>query len=161
MRHPDPTENAFAPHFLARFDPEDDPATATEAQSAGPWKVEPHPAGGWSVRRRWEGAGGAPPVAVFVHRQPALLAATALPLAGRDAAYRLGKQPTERGFPVALHGRPAGHLPWFDDELVRALDLLDALARSPAALASLLLAAGPSALRLTGAALAAEGGRHG
>jgi hypothetical protein len=27
--------------------------------------------------------------------------------------------------PVALHGRPAGHLPWFDDELVRALDLLD------------------------------------
>jgi hypothetical protein len=45
--------------------------------------------------------------------------------------------------------------------LVRNLDLLDALARSLAALPSLLLAAGPSALHLTGAALAAEGGRHG
>jgi hypothetical protein len=59
-----------------------------------------------------------------------------------------------RGFALHQDGRVTGHLPWHHQELVAALNHLDALARSPRALAAVLEAAGASALQRVGALLA-------
>ncbi|HEX2251947.1 MAG TPA: hypothetical protein VHQ65_01605 [Thermoanaerobaculia bacterium] len=153
---PGASANAFAPQFLARLDPEDDPITATEAAWSGPWQVEARPAGGWSVVRAL-GADEEPPAAVLRHRQAALLTAAALPVIARCGHYRLESERGAQGYRLYARGLPAGHLPWYHEELVTALDLLDALVRSPDDLATVLEAAGPSALRLTGAVLGERG----
>jgi len=51
--------NAFAAAFLTQVQAEEEPLTASEADLAGPWKLEPlHPAAGWpgvvAVLRAWE-----------------------------------------------------------------------------------------------------------
>jgi hypothetical protein len=162
--------NAFTPAFLDLLDPEDDPPTATEALAEVPWTVvrvaapkipfaEPNggPPNGpepWAVVRE----GGRPDdeaaAATFVHLHPARLASAAVPVAGRDGAYRLDREPDSRGFALRRDGRVVGHLSWHHQELVVALNHLDALARSPRALAAVLEAAGASALRRVGALLA-------
>jgi hypothetical protein len=77
-----------------------------------------------------------------------------VPIAARDAVYRLDREPDPRGFALRQDGRVVGHLPWHHQELVVALNHLDALARSPRALAAVLEAAGASAVRRVGALLA-------
>ncbi|HEX2162475.1 MAG TPA: hypothetical protein VHM02_00860, partial [Thermoanaerobaculia bacterium] len=95
------------------------------------------------------------PAAVLLHSPTARLVAAALPLVGRDGGFRLDREAGPGGFAVRRHGRAVGHLPWFHVELVAALDLFDGLVRSPEAMAEVLAAAGPTALGLAGAALAA------
>jgi hypothetical protein len=167
--HPSPG-NAFTPAFLDLLDPEDDPPTATEAVAEGPWTVVrvaapkipfAEPNGGppceaepWAVVREGGRPDAEPPAATFVHLHPAQLVTAALPIASRDGAYRLDREPDPRGFALRQDGRFVGHLPWHHQELVVALGHLDALARSPRALASVLEAAGASALRRVGALLA-------
>jgi hypothetical protein len=162
--------NAFTPAFLDLLDPEDDPPTATEAVAEGPWTVvrvtapkipfaEPpgsglDETGPWAVVRQGGRPDAEPPAATFVHLHPAQLATAAVPIAARDAAYRLDRDPDPRGFALRRDGRVVGHLPWHHQELVVVLNHLDALARSPRALAAVLEAAGASALRRVGALLA-------
>jgi hypothetical protein len=150
--------NAFTPTFLHHLDPEDDPLTATEAAAEGPWHAMPlpgaDPAEPWTVTRTPAPCGGDSTAGTFALQATARLLATALPLAARDATYRLTGEPDEAGFPLLRAGRPVAHLPWFHDELVATLNVLDALARSPRAMASLLEAAGPTAVRRVGAELA-------
>jgi hypothetical protein len=95
-----------------------------------------------------------PPAATYVHLHPARLATAAIPIAARDAAYRLDREPDPRGFALRQDGRVVGHLPWHHQELVVALNHLDALARSPRALAGVLGEAGTSAVARIGALLA-------
>ena len=166
---PPPTANAFAAPFLDVLDPEDDPLTATEAAAEGPWTVVrvAAPKVPFAEPRHQESANAEPwavvrhgdppdhePAATFVHLHPARLATAALPIAARDGAYRLDREPDPRGFALRQDGRVVGHLPWHHQELVVALGHLDALARSPRALAAVLEAAGASALRRVGAVLA-------
>jgi hypothetical protein len=157
--------NAFDRAFLDLLDPEDDPVTATEAVAEGPWTVvrvtapkipfaEPNGPEPWAVVREGERPEDEPPVAAFVHLHPARLATAAVPIAARDPAYRLDREPDPRGFALRQDGRVLGHLPWHQQELVVALNHLDALARSPRALAAVLEAAGASALARIGALLA-------
>jgi hypothetical protein len=156
--------NAFDRAFLDVLDPEDDPVTATEAAAEGPWTVvrvaapkipfaEPTSPEPWAVVREGEPTDDEP-AATFVHLHPARLAAAAVPLAARDAAYRLDPAHTARGFALRQDGRVVGHLPWHHQELVAALNVLDALARSPRALATVLEAAGATAVQRVGAILA-------
>jgi hypothetical protein len=161
--------NAFDRSFLDVLDPEDDPATATEAAAEGPWTVvqlaapkipfteplgdESNASAPWAVVREGDPP-DADPAATFIHPHPARLAAAAVPIAARDAAYRLDPARSARGFPLRQHGRVVGHLPWHHQELVTTLNVLDALARSPRALATLLEAAGATALQRVGAILA-------
>jgi hypothetical protein len=156
--------NAFDRAFLDVLDPEDDPVTATEAAAEGPWTVvrvaapkipfaEPNGPEPWAVVREGEPP-DADPAATFVHLHPARLAAAAVPIAARDPAYRLGREQDPRGFALRQDGRVVGHLPWHHQELVAALNHLDALARSPRALAAVLEAAGATALARVGALLA-------
>jgi hypothetical protein len=169
--NPTPTPgNAFTPAFLDLLDPQDDPPTASEAVAEGPWTVvrvaapkipfaEPNggPANGpqpWAVVREGDRPDAEPPAGTFVHLHPARLATAAVPIAGRDGVFRLDREPDPRGFALRQGGRVVGHLPWHHQELVVALGHLDALARSPRALAAVLEAAGASALRRVGALLA-------
>jgi hypothetical protein len=158
-------QNAFDRSFLDLLDPEDDPITATEAVAEGPWTVvrvtapkipfaEPNGLVPWAVVREGDRPEEEPPAGTFVHLHPARLAVVAVPIAARDAAYRLDREPDPREFALRQDGRVVGHLPWHHQELVVALNHLDALARSPRALAAVLEAAGASALARVGALLA-------
>lgn len=142
--------NAFAAPFLRRMAGRDEPPTAAEADTAGPWRVEPA-SGGFAVLREGEQLErGDRPTAVFRDRAAALLAAAVLPTVGRDAAYRLGQDAEPGGYALRFQGEVAGHLQFFDESLAGALHVADGLARSPRSLATLLEAAGGLALERAG-----------
>ena len=143
--------NAFAPEFLTLLADRDEPVTAAEADTAGPWHLEPHPeAGGWAVL--WQGASlpSSQPVATFAKKDAARLAAAVLPSTGRRSRYRLGKDPDELGYPVYDDDQVVGHFERFHEDLLIALNVVDALASSPISLAWLLDAAGGLALEHAG-----------
>ncbi|HEY4561857.1 MAG TPA: hypothetical protein VIJ36_02705, partial [Thermoanaerobaculia bacterium] len=86
------SQNAFSASFLHRFNQQDEPPTAGEADVAGPWHVEEIPGDGFGLFRAGESLErGFAPYAVFRGRWLALLAAAVLPGTGRDAAFRLHK----------------------------------------------------------------------
>jgi len=129
----------------------DEPPTAGEAETAGTAQVVPAPGGGFAVLREGESLDeGARPVAILRERATALLVAAALPAGGREPTYQLGMEADEHGFPLYAHGRIDGHLAWFDEGRVAALNLLDGLNRLPASLAQLLEAGGGLALERVG-----------
>lgn len=142
----DSKPNAFDPGFLDRFGEEDQPPS-TEADTAGPWRVEEAP-GGWGVFAE----GDDEPEAVFAERELALLAAAALPASGAADRFHLQDQP-ERPFPVRDHGQPVGTVRWWRDDLIGTMNQLSALARSPASMAYLLEASGATTLERAGRVL--------
>lgn len=153
------SRNAFSPTFLQRIGERDEPPTAAEADVAGPWHVEEIP--GAPVRYGLflpveSHERGDRPYAAFLRKDLALLAAAVLPGTGRDAAFRLSQDAGPEGYAVTSGGEPVGHLALFDENLVAALHVTDALLRSPAALAGLLEAAGQVALERTGPLLDAR-----
>lgn len=139
--------NAFVEDYLALLNERDEPLTAAEADYAGPWSVEARRQGGHAVVRIAEEE----PYAVFEVAEMAQIAAAVLPGTGREKRYRLGKdEDPGRGFPVYRSGEPVGHIRLFDEELVAALNVLDALLSSPYDFAWLLEAAGGLALQQVG-----------
>ena len=150
------SRNAFSPSFLKRIGERDEPATAGEADVAGPWHPEEIPGAGWGLFPPGAGVeSGGRPYAVFPHRWQALLAAAVLPGTGREPAFRLAKEAGPDGYAVehGPTGEPAGHLELFDEKLVDALHVVETLLRSPESLAHLLEAAGQVALERSGAIL--------
>jgi hypothetical protein len=150
------SRNAFSPSFLHRIGERDEPPTAAEADTAGPWRVLELPGRGFGLFRIGESpARGHRPAAVFRQRWLGLLAAAVLPGTGRDAAFRLQKDSGPEGFAVEAGngGEVVGHLELFDPNLIEALHVADGLLRSPDALAILLEAAGQVALERAGAIL--------
>ena len=151
----DCTRNAFSLPFLQRLGERDEPDAAGEADVAGPWRIEEISGPLFGLFREGESlARGHQPAAVFRWRWLALLAAAVYPGTGRDAAFRLDKERSEKGFALSFgDGEPAGHLALFDENLVAALHAAAALSRSPRALAYFLEAAGAVALDRAGALL--------
>src|SRR6185436_12130202 len=147
---PTPAPNAFDSEFLALLSDRDEPVTAAEADVAGPWHLEQHPWGGWAVL--WQGASvtSSQPPAIFTKKDAARLAAAVLPSTGRRSRYRLGKEPDALGYPVYDEDQVVGHLGHFNEDLLVALNVVDALVSSPASLAWLLDAAGGLALANAG-----------
>lgn len=146
----DATPNAFTREFLRRLAQADEPAFAEEAELAGPWRVA---AAGdrFAVVRRWEEPeAGDEPHAVFDSYHLALLAAAVLPALGNPADLAVAGEGEEAGYPLWSGSRRAGHLRYFHVELVDALALARGLVADPEALASLLEAAGATALRHAG-----------
>lgn len=139
--------NAFVEDYLALLNERDEPITASEAEYAGPWSVEARREGGHAVVRPSEEV----PYAVFEAAEIAQVAAAVLPGTGREKRYRLGKdEDAGRGFPVYRSGELVGHVKLFDEELVAALNVIDALLASPYDFAWLLEAAGGLALQHVG-----------
>jgi hypothetical protein len=161
---PPSAPSIFSADFLARLHDRNEVPTASEADLSGPWHTEPVPGrpGSTAVLRAWESLDdGDRPRAVFDEEELAGLCAVALPLLGREPLFHLCTEPGPRGYPlVALDGErgPAEHgvLALFEPELATALHLLQGLARSPAALAGLIEAAGPGALAQVGRILARQ-----
>jgi hypothetical protein len=138
----------FAPDFLAWLAERDEPQTAWQADTAGPWHVERHPKGGWAVLRQgesFEKSTRTIPTATFERREAALLAAAALPGTG-DPTYRLASDPDDHGHPILQDGRIVGHSEYFWEDFVAALNTLHALLISPRSFALLLDAMGGLAL---------------
>ena len=117
MRDPEdattPLPNAFSEEFLRRFLQEDEPASAAEADVAGPWRVEPAATadgreafGVWRQGERpdW----GDAPAGLFRERSMALLAAAVRPFVGRDPFYELGRERWNGGFPLLRQGEAVG-----------------------------------------------------
>jgi hypothetical protein len=138
--------NAFTEEYLDLLSQRDEPVTAAEADTAGPWHLEAHPQG-WAVLRQGESLEkGSAPVAVFLKRDAARLIAAVLPGTGRRLRYRLGKDAETLGYPLFDDARVVGHLCFFDEDLVSALNVVDALVSMPRDLAWLLDGAGGLAL---------------
>jgi len=152
------TLNAFSEEFLLRFEDEDEPASAGEADGTGPWGVRPlatddgrEAFGIWRLGERPEW--GDPPSAQFREQSTALLAAAVRPFLARDPFYQLGKERWNSGFPLLRHGEEAGWIDLFDEDWVFGVNVLERFTRSPEALATLLQAAGPVALERAGCIL--------
>ena len=159
--YPDSTPsspNAFSPSFLHRIGERDEPPAAGEADVAGPWHVEEVP-GGFGLFRQGESLErGFRPQARFRDRWLALLAAAVLPGTGRDAAFRLRKEPDAEGYALedgtaGADGDVLGHFTLFDESLAEALNVAASLVRLPASLACLLEGAGQVSLERAGAIL--------
>ena len=160
MRDPeDPTTpsspNAFAEEFLRRFELEDEPASAAEADVAGPWEVQPAATadgreafGLWRLGERLDY--GDAPAGLFRERSTALLAAAVRPFVGRDSFYELGQERWNGGFPLLRQGESMGWIDLFDEDWAFGVNILERFTRSPQALATLLEAAGPLALERAG-----------
>ncbi len=146
-------DNAFTPTYLARLREREEVLTAAEAEMAGPWKAEPvrGKPGAVAVLRQWEDLdAGDRPVAVWWHEETARLLTILLPAIDREPLFYLQEEETPEGYAViATYGEQgpqiAGWLDRFEPRWVEALHLLEAIVRSPLALATLLEAAGPGA----------------
>ena len=149
------SQNAFSASFLHRFNQQDEPPPAGEADVAGPWHVEEILGDGFGLFRAGESLDrGFAPYAVFQGRWLALLAAAVLPGTGRDAAFRLHKERRSGGFAVeSARGEVVGRCELFDENLIQALHMADCLLRNPEGMASFLEAAGPFGLERAGAIL--------
>jgi len=138
--------HVFAPEFLAHLAERDEPETAPEADTAGPWHDEPHPHG-WAVLREGESLKkGSTPTGVFLRKELARIVEAALPGTGRRLRYRLSPDQDASGFPLLLEGRQVGHFLYFDENLLAAVNVIDALLAAPRDFAWLLDAAGGLAL---------------
>ncbi len=149
------SRNAFADEFLRLFEQEDEPASAAEAEAAGPWKIQPSSTtdgreafGLWRSGERPEW--GDPPTGLFHERATALLAAAVRPFLGRDPYYELGRERWNGGFPLLRQGEAVGWIDLFDEDWAFGVNVLERFTRSPEALAALLEAAGPLALERAG-----------
>jgi len=147
----EPPLRVFTEEVLARLHQRDEAPTAGEAELAGPWRVSRRPeGGGFDVFRRGDEEAGEAPLGVFTGRHLALMVAAALPGVGREELFRVGPEAVEAGYPLLRLGCEVGALRVFLADLARSLHVLECLLRSPAALALLLEAAGPTALERAG-----------
>jgi len=144
------TKNAFSEEFLARVDTLDEIGSVLEAELAGPWKVLAIEEG-FGLYEAWQDAEDSP-IAVFTDKATALKFSAALSAAGREPLFSQEPEPDPEGrFKVSSsQGKLEG---WISHFQVRAVDLAhmaDFCARSPVALAAILLAAGEATLRKAG-----------
>jgi hypothetical protein len=155
---PTPLDNAFSPAYLARLREQDDSLTAAEAELAGPWKIEPVPGkpGAVAILRQWEEVGaGDPPVAVLWHGETARLLSVLLPVIDREPLFYIEEGAASEGYAlIAVYGEQgpqvAGWLDRCEPRWAEGLHILEAIVRSPLALATLLEAAGPEAEKQVG-----------
>ena len=153
-----PTEplNAFTQDYLAAVRDQDEPSTSREAETSGPFTlVEQN--GMLALYRVWESAaGGDLPLALFHHRETALLFQALWPALGRTDLMRLSVQQAAQGFSLETEGKIVGSLRSFDPEAVLGGHFLSFLARTPHSLALLVEAAGPAAQKHVGRLLGAR-----
>ncbi len=151
--------NAFHPDFLDQISTQDDPLSAAEAAHGGVWSVRPIDGGRrYGLFRFWEDPdAGDEPFGVVEERSIAYLAAAFLPLTAKNRTLWAQSVDGERGQTLYRDGNAIGRLRYRDPELIEALNLAEALARSPESIAALLEGAGHAALVPAGKLLARGG----
>jgi hypothetical protein len=147
------SKNAFSEEFLKLVNKLDELGPALEAELAGPWKVLAIEEG-FGLYEQWQDTEDSP-IAVFKDQATALKFSAALSAASREPLFSLESEPDSKGRfnVISPQGRFEG---WISHFQVRAVDLAhmaDFCARSPFALAAVLLAAGGATLRKAGTIL--------
>ena len=161
MEPPRTSRSIFHPAFLDWLEREDDPPSRPEAEWSGDWKVFSMAPDRHLVLRGWEDPGEDAPTAIFCERSVALLCAAVLPLEARPTLFVLRRPEAAPGDYAILTrdsygpeaesaAEPVGEVRSFSDAQLFALHLAAGLTRSPYALALVLEAAGPAAIRLAG-----------
>jgi hypothetical protein len=145
--------NAFSEEYLAAVKEQDEPSTAHEAETSGPFTLVEQQ-GMLALFRTWEQ--GDLPQAVFHHRETALLFQAIWPAAGRSRLFRLRQTPDAHGYGLEQEGQLVGSLRNFDPDVVSGGHFVSYLARTPWSLALLVEAAGPTAQRHLGRLLASR-----
>ena len=145
--------NAFSLEYLDAVKERDDPATASEAETAEPWEVRGE-AGRYGLFRPWENVEADVPRALFRFEETAWLFRVIWPALGRDRTFRLRPTPAAEGYPVEMGDTTVAFLKGFDPDAVFAAHLASYLVRSPQAMAFLVWLAGPSAQQEIGRMLA-------
>lgn len=152
--HPPIPENAFDPGFLACLHERDDPPDALAAECGGAWNLLPWDGSTSGVFRPWEDADRDLPRASFLDEAAAHLAVAVLPGLGSEPTFAFEGGPDDLGrFAIRRRGEHCGQMMLFDETWLMAMNVAAGLARSPAALAHLLEAAGPTAVELAGRCL--------
>lgn len=146
--------NAFSDEYLAAVKELDEPSTAHEAETSGPFTlVEQN--GMLALFHAWESPErGDLPQALFHHRETALLFQAIWAASGRSRLFRLRQEPDAHGFGLEEEGQLVGSLRKFDPDVVSGGHFVSHLARTPLSLALLVEAAGPTAQRHVGRLLA-------
>ncbi|HVF61803.1 MAG TPA: hypothetical protein VNJ70_18500 [Thermoanaerobaculia bacterium] len=152
-------KSIFAADFLDLLETGEDPPSMSEAEWGGEWKVVSLDRDRHLVLRSWEEPARDRPAAIFTERPIALQCAAVLPLEARPRlvliqtvapANHLVLVRDTYDTETRAEGRPIGEVQAFSENQVLALHLAGCFARSPLALALLLEAAGPTAIRLVG-----------
>lgn len=167
-----PAENAFTAAYLEKARHLEEPPFERQALFAGPWDVEPMPAGDgvlWAVIRKGDTlAEGGRAVAVFLRRPDALGAAAALTahaapnhLHLNTGRSRSGPGRRRLGFPVHDGTTHLGHLSRPEENLLPYLHAVRSLVANPEALALVLEALGPELPPILGRILARRVGGAG
>jgi hypothetical protein len=167
--HPLTPPNALSPEYLAELRERDGSLTTSDAEFAGPWKLEPLPGhpGAVAVLRECESlAEGDEPEAVFVEEEDGMVCAVVLLAVEREPLFHLAEAADPAGllpggYPViAIHGEEGpqvrGWLRRYHPGIVLALHTAESLNRNPSAHAKLLEAGGGGALEKIGRELAAR-----
>jgi hypothetical protein len=159
-----PPENAFTAAYLERARHLEAPPFEPQALFAGPWEVEPVPAGEgllWAVIRKGDPVTeGGRAVAVFLSRPDALVAAAALAAHATPSHLHLnvgrsrsGPGRRRLGFPLHDGTVHLGHLSRPEEDLLPYLHAVRCLVANPDALALALEALGPELPPILGRAL--------
>lgn len=136
-------DNALSAEYREWLLERSEPFLSGESEGAGPWELRPEE-GRFCLFRLWESfEHGDAPEAVFQTREAALIFFAVRQAVGRDPLYRSLEPMTEQGFAVESAGQVAGHLRFFNPAWLQAAHVGACLARSPMALAALLVAGGP------------------
>jgi hypothetical protein len=144
--------NAFSPEYLAALRERDEPPSASDADSVGPWRYRERD-GRFYIFRQWESfETGHRPVAAFQSREDALLFMTALRVAAGMPVFRVRnpESPAAEGYEVEREGEVVGHLKSGRPELVTVANVLAATAHSPVDLAILLEMSGSQVQEMAG-----------
>jgi hypothetical protein len=138
-----PFANAFSAEYREWLLERSEPFLSGESEGAGPWELRQKDSS-FCLFRLWEGfEHGDVPEAAFQTREAALIFFAVRPAVGRDPLYRSLEPARKQGFAVESAGQVAGHLRFFNPAWLQAAHVGACLARSPMALAALLVAGGP------------------
>lgn len=155
MRQEEPL-NAFSDDYLNAVKQHDEPSTSFEADMAGPFSLVEQQ-GMLALFRSWESsARGDVPLALFHHRETALLFQAIWPAVGRSRFFNLRTTPTDHGFELEQEGQAVGSLQTFNPEAVLGGHFVSYLTRNPWSMALLVEACGPNAQRHVGQILGAR-----
>jgi hypothetical protein len=143
-----PEDDSFVQELLREML---DRATPPDPDAVIPWRIEETPEGLFAVLPVGESlAGGAEPLAETRELRMARLIVVGLLVRDLESRYTLGEEREEEGYPVLCEGEVVGHLTERDEAALEAINLADALARTPAALALLCEIAGGETLEAAG-----------
>jgi hypothetical protein len=144
--------NAFSREYIEALRQRDEPASVTDGDVLGPWRLEER-SGEFHVFREWEAfQTGHSPVASFKSREDALFFQVALGIAGRPAILRAheAEEPGKRGYVVEREGETVGSLRMYRAEVLVIAHTLASLARSPVDLSILFELSGSQVQEMTG-----------